>query len=134
MRRIHVRAPKARPKRLQWKEIAVGGILLAFIAVFTLTRLYRTTAGAYFTSNEIVEEIRIIEIPMPEAENGGLKIYRIEARVSYSLNGTREDRWLPASEPTTTRDLLEARLKTPPKTCVVYWPPKHPEKARCRLK
>lgn len=134
MSRMYVRAPKAQPQRLHWKEIAVAVILLAFIGVFTLTRLYRTPAEAYFTSNEIVEEVRIIEIPMPEAENGGLKIYRIEARVSYSSNGTREDRWLPASEPTTTRDLLEARLKALPKTCAVYWPPKHPENARCRLK
>lgn len=134
MSRIRLRASKAQPRRLQWREIAAAVIILAFIAVFTLTRLYRTTAGAYFTSNGIVEETRIIEIPLPEDENGGLKIYRIEARVSYSLKGTRQDRWLPASEPTTTHELLEATLGTSPKTCVVYWPPKHPEDARCRLK
>ncbi|HUN84138.1 MAG TPA: hypothetical protein VMU48_07155 [Terracidiphilus sp.] len=117
------------------REISVGAILLAFIVIFALTRLYRTTPGSYFTSNGRVEETRITEIHLPGGEQGGgLNLFRIEARVSYSLDGTMRNRWMAASEPTTARQLLEEKLKTAPKVCIVYWSPKHPENPRCRLK
>ena len=134
MRRARTQASATQPRRLQLRELTACLVLLLFIAMFALTRLYRNTAASYFTSNGTVEETRITEIQMPAGAQGGLSLFRIEARVRYSMHGTIRDRWIAASEPTTARELLEERLKPAPKVCIVYWSPRHPENPNCTLK
>jgi hypothetical protein len=122
------------PRRL-WLEVIFG---LAFFGLAAVATLFITTDREsnhdFFTSTGTILESRIVVDSMRESGFGGAILYRIEAHVTYDLDGRQQDRWLPASEVTTARPLLAARLASNPKTCMVYWRPNHPENARCQLK
>jgi len=49
------------------------------------------------------------------------------------MDGQDQNRWLIASEITTARELLAAKIAGHPKTCQVYWAAMHPESASCRF-
>ncbi|MFZ0746447.1 MAG: hypothetical protein WAM85_18715 [Terracidiphilus sp.] len=103
------------------------------MALFVLIRLDRSAARTYFTADGTVQETRIVVDHIGDSQFGGQIYYRIEAHVNYEVEGQDQDRWLTASEITPERDLLTAKLQPLPKTCRVYWVPKHPENAKCRL-
>jgi hypothetical protein len=68
-----------------------------------------------------------------ETEYGGRILYSTEARVQDAVDGQLQDRWLRASDDLTRENLL-LKLAAHPTECVVYWPPNHPENAKCSLK
>ena len=109
-------------------------MMIVFMALFVLSRLDRSGARTYFTATGTVQEARIVVDHTVDNEYGGQIHYRIEARVHYMVEGQEQDRWLTASEAMTERGLLVEELEPPPQTCLVYWVPRHPENARCRLK
>ena len=112
-------------------QLALGTLMIAFIALFAQSRLERRGGKSYSSGN--VKESRIVVDHTSEGQFGGTIYYRMELRVSYALAGEQQDRWLTASEITPDRDGLAAKLASHPKTCQVYWVPGHPENARCRL-
>lgn len=133
MSRAHVRVPASPPRRRRWMEFVLGGMMVLFIALFATMRLERNAGRSYFTTPGTVLETRIAVDHISDSRSGGQIYYRIEVHVSYSVEGLEQDRWLTASEATTEREQLAARLAARPKTCRVYWVPKHPENAKCRL-
>jgi hypothetical protein len=130
----HIRATKL-PRRRPWIEIP----LIAGFTVLTALFLFITLASMnsdrrFSTANGKVMETRIVVDHTRESFYGGYIFYRIEAHTNYLLNGQPQERWLTASEVTEGREQLELKLATHPKTCLVYWPPDHPENAKCDLK
>lgn len=134
MSRRPVRLSKPMQRRRPGLKIVLGALTILFMALFAFSRLERTAGRSYFTAAGTVEETRIVVDHVWDSRYGGQIYYRIEAHVNYEVEGQAQDRWLTASEITPQRELLLTRLEPPPKTCQVYWAPKHPENARCRLK
>jgi hypothetical protein len=87
----------------------------------------------HLTAQGNVSDTRIVIDHIRDSQYGGLIFYRIEALVSYEIEGQTQNRWLVASEITTAREFLVAKLADHPKACQVYWLPNHSENARCRF-
>ena len=57
----------------------------------------------------------------------GLIMYRVEAHVTYEVNGEKFDRWLPASDIKSDKTYLEFWLSQKKnKLCIVHWNPGNP--------
>jgi hypothetical protein len=57
----------------------------------------------------------------------GVILYRVEAHVTYQINGQQFDRWLPASETDHDKAYLELWLaQKKNKLCIVHWNPDNP--------
>jgi len=132
MSRSHIRAQNARAKRWTRREVAMAAMVLAVMAIVLVARLYRFPfVSSYKTASAVVLDVRTV--PWNGVENGREQTrYRVELRVRYEQDGQTEDRWLPVNDETARR-LLADGLAARPTVCVVYWPPRHPENARCRL-
>jgi hypothetical protein len=111
-------------------QLALGTLMIAFIALFAQSRL---AGRSHSSAIGIVKESRIVVDHTSEGQFGATIYYRMELRVSYAAAGEPQDRWLTASEVTPDRDGLALKLASSPKTCQVYWDSRHPENARCRL-
>ena len=133
MTRSHVRPSRPSTRRERVVQLALGILMVAFIALFVQSRLERTVGRSYSSVIGNVKEARIVVDHTSEGQFGGSIYYRMELRVSYTVADEEQDRWLTASEVTPDRDVLAARLASQPKTCQVYWVSRHPENARCRL-
>lgn len=115
--------------------VVVAGIGACLLLV--LAWAARARDGAYDTSHLTAEgkisETRIVVDHTVESLYGGRIFYRIEAHVGYEIQGQSQDRWVTASEITTLREMLAAKLARHPQSCQIYWTPGHPENAKCRL-
>jgi hypothetical protein len=106
--------------------------MILLMALFVVGRLvqcprnYRTTEGT-------IQEAKVAIAYGRDGGYGGAVYYRIEVRVRYDQDGQMLERWLTASDATPARQLLEAKLSSHPRHCVVYWTPRRPEGAQCRL-
>lgn len=87
----------------------------------------------WVTADGWVLDTRIVTDFIPETRYGSRITYRLEAQVSYSYGGQSYDRWLPVRRES-IRAVLEQEQARHPHYCEVYWPPGHPERARCRLR
>jgi hypothetical protein len=141
MSQSHIRVPRAAPRRRKRLEIIVG-IVFVLIPIF----YFLARAGGWFTpefesTSGQVLETRIVVDHASESQSGGHIFYRLEAHVRYAIPSEDQttqarqfqDRWLIASEATTTRELLTMVQSKQSKTCEVHWRPNHPEAARCRF-
>jgi hypothetical protein len=110
------------------------GVALALVALIGLGRVIEWPSNTdHSTAAGQVLETRIVVDHLGESQYGGVIYYRIEAHVRYELHSQQRDQWMTASEATTEREVLAVRLSSHPKTCLVYWFPKHPENAQCQL-
>lgn len=131
--RSHVRPSRSSTRSERVLQLVLGALIVAFIALFALSRLERTAGRSYSSAIGNVKEARIVVDHTSEGQYGGTIYYRMELRVTYVVGGEEQDRWLTDSEVSSDRDWLAAKLASQPKTCQVYWVPRHPENARCRL-
>jgi hypothetical protein len=88
---------------------------------------------SHLTTEGTILESKIVMDHSLDGSYGGKIFYRIDARVSYEIDGKTYDRWVQASEVTTSREMLQASLAGRPGRCQVYWPEGRSENARCRL-
>ncbi|MGA9072411.1 MAG: hypothetical protein WB424_19275 [Terracidiphilus sp.] len=134
MSHSHIRKPKPEPSQQPWLAVAIGATLIVFLAIAVLIKTYDWQTDAdHLTATGKVLETRIVVDHTRESNYGGRIFYRIDARVQYEIQGGQQERWIAASEATTERELLSIKLAPSPKNCLVHWPPKHPENARCLL-
>jgi hypothetical protein len=134
MSRSHARAPQRRHLRRPWLETVAGATILLLILAVVLTRFPRR--NGYSDHTPVVGNILETRIALADTGDtrfGGYILYRIEAKVRYEYRGQTQERWMIASEAPETRDILEAKLATSPKTCQVSWSPDHPENPKCRF-
>jgi len=133
---IRFRAPKPemRLKASFWLLVVAG---IGACLLLALILIARTRDDAYDTSHLTAEgrisEIKIVVDHTVDSLYGGMIFYRIEAHVTYEIEGQSQDRWVTASEITSFREMLAARLARRPQNCQIYWTPGHPEDAKCRL-
>jgi hypothetical protein len=120
--------------KLSHLPIILGGVsLLLFVALLVLRPMWTPTIeDSHATAAGKVLETRIAVVGSQESNFGGRILYRIEALVRYDLHGQVQERWMPASEVTSDRDLLTLRLVK--RSCEVYWTPYYPDNANCLLK
>ena len=134
MSHSHIRVPRPAPQRDPWLEFVVAASIVVLVALLAFGGFVgRSFDETNVTATGSILETRIVVDHILDSQYGGRIFYRIEARTSYEFQGQSQDRWLTASEITTARELLQAKLASRPKYCVVYWVPGHSENAKCRL-
>jgi hypothetical protein len=135
MSHSHVRVPRTPPQRRPRVEVVLAASVFVAIAFLAFGSLFvgQPSDEVHASAIGSILETRIVVDHIVDSQYGGGIFYRIEARTSYDFQGQSQDRWLTASEITTARELLQAKLASHPKYCVVYWVAGHSENARCRL-
>jgi hypothetical protein len=134
MSRSHIRRQTQASLPIVWWKIALcfAAFVLLFVVVYFVTAWVHSFPSTYETYGKILEIRRVVK-GTTDSQLGGTIVYGAEARVQYVSGGQKQDRWLPASDDL-SRETLELKLASNPSECLVYWPPKHPENARCSLK
>ena len=135
MSRSHIRKKMPAPRRTDWASFIVGPVVVVLVLWMAIGRvLPHLPSGRRDTAAGKILETRIAIYSTHESQSGSYAMYRIEAHVTFDVSGESQDRWIPASEVDSSRDILAMRLSKPPATCLVSWPPRDPENARCMLK
>lgn len=118
-----------------WVRAAAGAAVLLLAGLMVWSPWWPTPIEkSHQVAHGQILETRIAVAGTQESNYGGSILYRIEVHVRYDRHGQVQDRWMPASEISSSRDTLALRLVKPPGTCEVYWAPGHPENPRCDLK
>ncbi len=133
MSQTHIRTPKLQPGQ----NTAIGTTIvviavLGLIAEVLVIRWLNSNVVHVSTTGTVLET-RIDSVGTGNSIYGGYIYYQIEARVQYRSDGGSEIRWMPASDLSTSRELLSARLASQPKSCYVAWEDKHPDSPRCEF-
>lgn len=123
--------PPKRNKRFEFMLWTFGVVAAAFCAFVTLSQW--PAHQSYIYEHGTLLETRIVPISSVQGNYGGRIIFQIEARVRYAQNGSPMEQWVPASELTSDRDLLQVRLSSHHISCLVYWFPDSPDKPKCQL-
>ena len=135
MSQSHLRRPKKPTQPIVWWRLALGLAILAGLsaAMFVAASWVHSVPSTYKTATGKILEIRKVVDGTRESQYGGKILYGAEAHVQYIADGQLRDRWLRASDDLPRESLL-LKLAAHPTECLVYWPPHHPENARCSLK
>ena len=122
------------PRQIVWWHIALGfaTVLISLAAVYLAANWIHSFPSPHETATGTILEIRKEVDNTRDTLYGGKINYRLEAHVQY-VDGQMQDRWLRASDDLTRESQL-VKLAAHPTTCLVYWPPNHPENAKCSLK
>jgi len=134
MSHSHSRRPKEPPPPVIWWQIALFPVVVAVLcaAVFVFSNWVSSTPKTYERTPGKILEMRQVVDGIHESKFGTKVEHAVEARVQFTLNGQMQDRWLRASDDL-PRETLLLKLAAHPTECMVYWPPKHPENAKCSL-
>jgi hypothetical protein len=87
----------------------------------------------HVTATGAVLETRIDAVGTGNSISGGYVYYQVQARVQYRSETGNEVRWMPASDLSTSRELVAAQLTSHPESCYVAWEAKHPEGPHCEF-
>ncbi len=137
MSHSHMRTVQSIPKRHLWAEGVLTVSILAIVAFLflypLLIPLFTEPIDQYHeTARGTILESRIVPVGIMNGLRGGSIVYRIEARVSFSIQGTVQERWIPVQYDF-PREYMVAKLSQKPRACEVYWVPGHPDNAKCRF-
>src|SRR5258708_36679891 len=133
MSRPHARVQSPQVQRRPWLEVVVGTVSFLLLIAIAVSRFPRDTYDTrHVTAKGDLFETRIAVKGTSNSMFGGKIPYQIQARVRYDYQGQSQERWMTASE-LSSRESLQARLADLPKTCEVYWVPKHPHNPKCRF-
>jgi len=135
MSQSRVRRPPEPPPPIVWWPLALGSVavLIVLAALYLTVNWIHSFPSPRETTTGTILEIRRVVDTIRDTTYGGKIGYRFEAHVQYVADGQRQDRWLRASDDLPRESLL-IKLANHPTECLVYWPPGHPEDARCSLK
>ena len=135
MSQSHLRKPKKPTQLIVWWRLGLGLAILVGLsaALFIAADWAPSVPSNYKTATGKILEIRKVVVGTRESQYGGKILYGAEAHVQYIADGQLRDRWLRASDDLPRESLL-LKLAAQPTECLVYWPPNHPESAKCSLK
>jgi hypothetical protein len=135
MSRSRIKRQAKPPQPLLWWHVALGfaTVLISLAAVYLAANWIHSFPSPRETAAGTILEIRKVVDNTRDTLYGGNISFRLEAHVRYSADGQMQDRWLRASDDLTRESLL-LKLAAHPTKCLVYWPPNHPENAKCSLK
>lgn len=134
MSHSHIRKAKEVPPPSPWWRIALFPAVMAVLcaALFIFANWVTTLPKTYERAQGKILEVRRHVDSIHESSYGTKVVYGLEAHVQYTMNGQMQDRWLSASDDL-PKEILALKLAAHPTECMVYWPPKHPESAKCSL-
>jgi hypothetical protein len=122
----HAKPLPARHKDRLPKILVSTAVVVAFISLFSyehqrFNRPWPSVAAR-------VLEARVVVIGTEDhAYRAGSVLYRAEAHVSYEVNGTHFELWLPASNIDSDKAYLQIWLsQKKSKLCIVHWNPNNP--------
>ena len=130
-----IRRQSKPPRPIVWWHIALGfvTVLVMLAAVYLAANWIHSFPSPHETATGTILEIKKVVNNTRDTTYGGKISYRLEAHVQYVADGQMQDRWLLASDDLTQETLL-FKLAAHPTKCLVYWPPNHPQNAKCSLK
>lgn len=133
MSHTHIRVARpAAPRKPQLERLALSiAAILALLTAFLI--LWDRPHEPVVVEHGQILETRIVVDDIRQGRFGGRIHYRLEARVSYDLAGTPQDRGLTADTLSAEREVIAAQAARSPKNCLVYWKPDHSENARCHM-
>lgn len=113
MSHSHVRVPKrqSQPERRKWLEYVLVSVITLMVVtpVFVNRMSPLAFSPAHETTYGSVLETRIDVVNLGSGRYGGYIDYQIEAGVRYQFARQTYERWMPASQVSTSRSLLEAQ-------------------------
>lgn len=121
----------ARPKPSNYKDSSLAMLVLIAV-VFTFIGLWvfekeRVEAPWPSVAGRVLETRVAVVGSREGGYRPGVILYRVEAHVTYTVNGQAFDRWLPASDVYGDKADLEFWLsEKKDKLCIVHWNPKNP--------
>jgi hypothetical protein len=134
MSKSHIRKAAPPEPFVWWKPVLMLFALVALTGVWwAAINWSRSLPSNFITAKGRILELRRSVDGSVDSIYGGRIIYGAEARVLYAADGQSHEGWLRVSTGL-PRDTLLLKLASHPSECVVYWPPDHPEDARCWLK
>lgn len=133
MSHTHIRVARPAAARKPWLERLFFSVaaVLAMLTVFLI--LWDRPREPFVVEHGQILETRIMVDSILQGRFGGRIHYRLEARVSYDLAGSRQHRWMTADTLSASHEVIAAQAAGNPKNCLVYWEPDHPENARCHM-
>jgi len=106
-------------------------VTLSVVAILSIVWL--NSSISHVTTRGIVPETRIDVVGRQDSQQGGYILYQTRALVWYHLEDRDTTRWMPASDLSSSRDLLEVSLADHPKSCFATWQAGHSENPRCQF-
>jgi hypothetical protein len=107
-------------------------LFVAFVVVlvlFVIAFRHPVVPQSWPTAMARISETRIVAVAAEEHPfQGGTVLYRVEAHVTYQMNGKHIDRWVPASGMKRDKPYLESWLSHKKQdSCLVRWNPQNPD-------
>ena len=119
-----------------WRE-KPGDRLVTFLLVVLIVPLiigfmllsHKDDKRPWPTATAHISGTRIVAVAAEEHPfQSGTVLYRVEAHVTYQMNGKRVDRWAPASGMKRDKPYLESWLSHKKQdSCLVRWNPQNPD-------
>jgi hypothetical protein len=103
--------------------------LLVVLVLFVIAFRHPVEPQLWPTATAHISGTRIVAVAAEERRfQSGTILYRIEAHVTYQMNGKRVDRWVPASGMKRDKLYLESWLSHKKQdSCQVRWNPRNPD-------
>ena len=138
MSQSHIRVQPAAPpsKTPRWLQVSFPIVILAFFigpGVWILSRPPFDPTHEVAPGRVLESRIATVSVQDGGRYTGGSLIYQVRVHVNYYDHGKLQDRWMPGSDQSTSREWLQTRINLHPQTCQVYWLAEHPENPRCRF-
>jgi hypothetical protein len=137
MSQTHIRIAQPEPPKTNAVRVIMililSGLVLFCIMAVAVRLVDLWHEPAYITTSGQIEQTRIGVAYTRATSFGGRIYYRIEALVSYQIDGKPTKQWLVASPPTLSREMLLARTSQNPTKCVVYWTEGNPANVQCKI-
>jgi len=134
MSHSHVRVPRQNAGRKYRFEAVIFAVAIVLGGFYVHSRLWpHPVDQSHETATGKVLETRLVVVGTKENSYGGFILYRIEAHVTYPVNGHTQDRWMPASEVSGDRNFLALLMVKQTGKCTVYWSLHHEQNPMCLL-
>jgi hypothetical protein len=102
---------------------------LVVLVLFVIAFRHPVAPQSWPTATAQISGTRIVAVAAEEHPfQSGTVLYRVEAHVTYQMNGKRVDRWAPASGMKRDKPYLESWLSHKKQdSCLVRWNPRNPD-------
>jgi hypothetical protein len=134
MSQSRIRKPKRqRPFNGLVVVLAFAILIVSLAGAILISNWFHSVPSTYETAPAKILETRNVVDRTRDTSYGGRIFYRAELHVQYLLDGKMQDRWLGTLDDLPSEGLA-LKLAAHPTKCLVYWPPNHPENAKCSLR
>jgi hypothetical protein len=110
-------------------------VFVVVLVLFVIAFRHPVVPQSWPMATARISGTRIVAVAAEEHPfQGGTVLYRVEAHVTYEMNGKRVDRWAPASGMKRDKPYLESWLSHKKQdSCLVRWNPQNPADVEAML-